>query len=109
MMQVQNLVQGKHMSTRCKDGLAVRPFGKPLGDEPPLSGKKADSPSIGGHELLNPLTAIINNAEALLLLISANNPDTDEITAAIEDIRSEAWRLTEIIRTHIDLFRRTDG
>ena len=49
------------------------------------------------HELTQPLTAILSNAQAARLLLAEDKPDFGEVTAAIDDIISEDNRAGEVI------------
>ena len=51
-----------------------------------------------GHELNQPLAAILSNAEAAQILLKAEPPDLPEITQILADIRSDDLRAAEIIR-----------
>jgi two-component system, LuxR family, sensor kinase FixL len=49
------------------------------------------------HELTQPLTAILSNAQAARLLMAKSEPDLEEVTAALDDIISEDHRAGEVI------------
>jgi signal transduction histidine kinase len=57
------------------------------------------------HELNQPLTAILSNAEAIQNLLQAKHPDLEEIKAAIADIIEDNIRAAETIRRLRSLFR----
>lgn len=57
------------------------------------------------HELHQPLTAILSNAEAIQNLLQAKRPDLEEINAAIADIIEDNIRAAETIRRLRSLFR----
>jgi signal transduction histidine kinase/integral membrane sensor domain MASE1 len=50
------------------------------------------------HELTQPLMAILANAEAARLLVAKDNPDLDEVAAALDEIVSEDNRAAAIIQ-----------
>jgi signal transduction histidine kinase len=50
------------------------------------------------HELNQPLAAILNNAEAAEMLLSANLPDLDQLKEILADIRRDDSRAAEIIK-----------
>jgi PAS domain S-box-containing protein len=50
------------------------------------------------HELTQPLTAILSNAQAAKMLMAADKPDFSEVAAALDDIISEDNRAGEVIR-----------
>jgi C4-dicarboxylate-specific signal transduction histidine kinase len=60
------------------------------------------------HELNQPLAAILHNAEAIQSLLAVENPDLDEVRAAISDIVEDDGRAGEIIRRLRSFFRRDD-
>lgn len=60
------------------------------------------------HELNQPLAAILHNAEAIQSLLAVDNPDLDEIRAAIAEIVEDDGRAGEIIRRLRSFFRRED-
>ena len=49
------------------------------------------------HELTQPLTAILSNAQAARLMLDSKNPDLVEISAALDDIIGEDHRAGEVI------------
>ena len=60
------------------------------------------------HELNQPLAAILHDAETIQSLLAIENPDLDEVTAAIADIIEDDGRAGEIIRRLRSFFRRDD-
>jgi len=50
------------------------------------------------HELTQPLTAILANAQAARTMLSGNAPDFEDLTGALDDIISEALRAGEVIQ-----------
>jgi len=58
------------------------------------------------HELNQPLTAILNNSEAALQLLTAKSPDLKEVAGALEDIVRDNTRAVEIVRSVRALFQR---
>jgi signal transduction histidine kinase len=58
------------------------------------------------HELNQPLAAILQNAEVIQSLLAVENPDLDEVRAAIADIVEDDGRAGEIIRRLRSFFRR---
>jgi PAS domain S-box-containing protein len=49
------------------------------------------------HELMQPLSAILSNAEAARILIARNPPELDEVAEILSDIISEDHRAGEVI------------
>ena len=60
------------------------------------------------HELNQPLAAILHNAEAIQSLLAVDNPDLDEIRAAVADIVEDDARAGDVIRRLRSFFRRED-
>jgi signal transduction histidine kinase len=58
------------------------------------------------HELNQPLTAIRNNSQAALELLTAKSPDLKEVALALEDIVRDDARAAETIRSVRALFQR---
>lgn len=50
------------------------------------------------HEINQPLSAILSNAETAEILLNTDNPDISELKNILSDIRSDDWRASEIIR-----------
>jgi signal transduction histidine kinase len=62
--------------------------------------------SVIAHELDQPLTAIITNAQATRHLLDQEKPDLNESTAALDDIIADAMRASEIVHRERRLLRR---
>ncbi|MFJ3483481.1 sensor histidine kinase [Pseudomonas sp. NPDC090202] len=60
------------------------------------------------HEVNQPLAAVTTNAEAGLRWLNREQPDLGEVRSAIERIKSEAHRASEVIRRIRGLSRKTD-
>src|SRR5437867_892011 len=60
------------------------------------------------HELTQPLTAILANAQAGSRLLARLQPDLGELRACLEDIISDDRRATEVIRRTRRLLKKTD-
>ncbi len=60
------------------------------------------------HELNQPLSAILNNAEAVQSILSSANPDLNEVRAAISDIIEDDERAGQIIRRLWAMFRKDE-
>jgi PAS domain S-box-containing protein len=60
------------------------------------------------HELTQPLSAILSNAEAARTLIAKDAPDLSEIREALDDIIGEDNRAGEIIRRLRGLLKKTE-
>jgi len=58
-----------------------------------------------GHEIAQPLTAIMQNTEALKMLVTANRQVTDETGEIVADIQAEAVLATQIINRHRTMLR----
>ena len=58
-----------------------------------------------GHEIAQPLTAIMQNTEALKMLVTANRQVTDETGEIVADIQAEAALATQIINRHRTMLR----
>lgn len=50
------------------------------------------------HEINQPLSAILSNAETAEILLNKDNPNISELKNILSDIRSDDWRASEIIR-----------
>ena len=62
------------------------------------------------HEVAQPLTAIIANADAGLLTIRNGSANlVDELRDILTDIRSEAWLATDVMRRLRSLFRKQEA
>jgi signal transduction histidine kinase/ABC-type uncharacterized transport system substrate-binding protein len=60
------------------------------------------------HELSQPLTAILSNAQAASRLLAAHHPDLEELRACLADIVSDDRRAAEVIHRMRRLLRKTD-
>jgi signal transduction histidine kinase len=60
------------------------------------------------HELNQPLSAILRNAEAATMLLSSSAPALDEVREILQDIRSDDKRASEIIRRMRTLLRKQE-
>jgi signal transduction histidine kinase len=58
------------------------------------------------HELNQPLTAIRNNSQAALELLTAKSPDLKEVVLALEDIVRDDTRAADTVRSVRALFQR---
>lgn len=61
------------------------------------------------HELNQPLSAILSNAQAVRRLLAAKKPDLVEIDAAVEEIIQDDSRAVETIRNVRALFQRGEA
>jgi PAS domain S-box-containing protein len=59
------------------------------------------------HEINQPLTAIVNNANASLVLLSDAQPNLEEVRAALEDVVNDADRASAIMARVRQMSRRT--
>jgi len=59
------------------------------------------------HEIHQPLTAILNNAQAAQRFLSSDTPAIDEVSDAIQDIIADDRRAAEVIR-HLRMFLKRD-
>jgi signal transduction histidine kinase len=60
------------------------------------------------HELSQPLTAILANAQAANRLLARAQPDLEELRACVDDVISDDRRASEMIRGMWKLLKRTD-
>jgi len=60
------------------------------------------------HEIKQPLSAILRNAEAAALFVQHPSPDLHEISAILEDIRKDDERASEVIDRMRTLLRREE-
>ena len=60
------------------------------------------------HELNQPLTAILSNAQAARRLLEGANPDLTEVRACLTDIVSDDRRAAEVIRGMRQMLKKTD-
>ena len=58
-----------------------------------------------GHELGQPLTALMHNVEALQILVSANRATSDDMGEIVSDIQAEIVQATQIIDRHRTMLR----
>jgi signal transduction histidine kinase len=58
------------------------------------------------HELNQPLTAILSNAQAALRFLAADPPDVDEVQAILADVVEDDQRAGEVIRRLRNLLRK---
>jgi signal transduction histidine kinase len=58
-----------------------------------------------GHELGQPLSSIVCNAQALQMMVTANRAAPDETGEILADIQAEAFLATQIIERHRTLLR----
>jgi PAS domain S-box-containing protein len=58
------------------------------------------------HELNQPLTAILSNAQAALRFLTAPSPDLDEVRAILADVVEDDQRAGEVIRRLRNLLRK---
>ena len=61
-----------------------------------------------GHELNQPLGAVLSNAEAAELLLNANPPDLEKVKAILADIRRDDQRAADVIRRLRALMRKSE-
>jgi signal transduction histidine kinase len=62
-----------------------------------------------GHELNQPLGAVLSNAEAAELLLNANPPDIEKVKAILADIRRDDLRAAEVIRRLRGLMKKSEA
>lgn len=60
------------------------------------------------HEINQPLTAILSNAQAALRLLTADKPDLEEVVEALKDIVNDDQRAGKVIKELRELMRRTE-
>ena len=58
-----------------------------------------------GHELGQPLTALMHNAEALQIMVSTNRASSDAMGEILSDIHAEIVQATQIIDRHRTMLR----
>ena len=58
-----------------------------------------------GHELGQPLTALMHNAEALQIMVSTNRATSDAMGEIVSDIQAEIVQATQIIDRHRTMLR----
>src|SRR5216684_8702524 len=59
------------------------------------------------HEINQPLTAIVTNAEACLRFLDLDVPDLDETRAAIADLARDSRRLSDVVHSLRALARKS--
>jgi signal transduction histidine kinase len=62
-----------------------------------------------GHEIAQPLSAILNNAVAAELLLESGGDNRDELRAILSDIRSDDQRASDVIRHLRSLFAKHEN
>jgi signal transduction histidine kinase len=60
------------------------------------------------HELNQPLTAILANAQAAHRMLARSQPDLDEVRASLADVISDDRRAAEVLRRVRRLLKKTD-
>jgi len=60
------------------------------------------------HELSQPLSSILHNAEAAEMLVTSNRATVDELREILQDIRSEDARASQIVQRHRSMLRQHD-
>ena len=68
----------------------------------------AELASVMAHELDQPLTAVITNAEAIRYMLQSEQPDLAEADAALRDVIEAAMRVSEICRRERKLLRKSE-
>jgi C4-dicarboxylate-specific signal transduction histidine kinase len=63
--------------------------------------------SVIAHELDQPLTVVVSNAEALRHSLRTENPDLDDADEALKEIADAAMRASEIVRRERQLLRKS--
>ena len=58
-----------------------------------------------GHELGQPLSSIMHNAQALQMMVTANRATSDTIGEILSDIQTQGVRATQIIDRHRTMLR----
>jgi PAS domain S-box-containing protein len=64
--------------------------------------------SVIAHELDQPLTAVVSNAQAIRCMLESEEPDVHEADAALNDVIDAAMRISEIVRRERRLLRKTE-
>ena len=57
------------------------------------------------HELGQPLSAVMHNAQALQMMVSANRASSDTIGEILSDIQAQGVRATQIVDRHRTMLR----
>jgi signal transduction histidine kinase len=68
----------------------------------------AELASVIAHELDQPLTAVVSNAQAVRFLLECDDPDLVEVDAALHDVIDAAMRVCEIVRREKQLLRKSE-
>ena len=61
------------------------------------------------HELVQPLSAILSNAEAARILLARDPPDLNEVVEALDDIISENNRASDVIHRLRSLLKKSEA
>jgi PAS domain S-box-containing protein len=61
------------------------------------------------HELVQPLSAILSNAEAARILLTRDPPDLNEVVEALDDIISENNRASDVIHRLRSLLKKSEA
>jgi PAS domain S-box-containing protein len=61
------------------------------------------------HELVQPLSAILSNAEAARILLTRETPDLNEVVEALDDIISENGRASDVIHRLRALLKKSEA
>jgi PAS domain S-box-containing protein len=61
------------------------------------------------HELVQPLSAILSNAEAARILLTRDPPDLNEVVEALDDIISENSRASDVIHRLRGLLKKSEA
>jgi PAS domain S-box-containing protein len=61
------------------------------------------------HELVQPLSAILSNAEAARILLTRDPPDLNEVVEALDDIISENNRASDVINRLRSLLKKSEA
>jgi PAS domain S-box-containing protein len=61
------------------------------------------------HELVQPLSAILSNAEAARILLTRETPDLNEVVEALDDIISENNRASDVINRLRSLLKKSEA
>jgi signal transduction histidine kinase len=68
----------------------------------------AELASVVAHELEQPLTAVVGNAQAIRTLLEAEKPDVVEADAALKDVIDAAMRVSELFKRQRRLLRKSE-
>jgi C4-dicarboxylate-specific signal transduction histidine kinase len=64
--------------------------------------------SVIAHELDQPLTAVVSNAQAIRYMLEGDDPDLGEVDEALKDVIDGAMRVSEIVRRERRLLRKSE-